>query len=887
MTRESQLQNSKKAMNSKTYLMSFLLIAIWAVQEQTVGAAAPARLLVKWRDGLASSAAAGGNARIGATVKRNFYALGWQLVQLPQGWSATEGVAAYRILDAVAALEVDAAMKMGPPLESTTNSPTPSRLLQSLAIPNDPSYGSQWYLPMIGAPGAWDVTTGDSNVVVVIFDTGVDYTHPELAPNMWRNPGETGLDDQGSDKATNGIDDDGNGYVDDVYGINVLNGSGDPMDAGFWNSPALTAANRVYHGTFLAGIIGAVGNNGQGIAGLNWSTKIMAIRALGGDIADPNWAQGYWSDNLAAWDYVLTMKRRGVNVRVTNHSYGGAVFSLAMREAFALAGSEGILNVTIAQNFAHDNDVFSFAPGTYNLSSIINVAASSESDALTSFSGFGASTVSLAAPGRNIMSTWPGASYATGSGTSYACPMVVGTAALLLSVNPNLTVDELKAAIFGSVDQPVSLRGKVITNGRLNISRALEYLTNANSPAIVITALPAGQRTATNAPIQVTFNRAMDRASVEAAFVIQPPAVGSFEWAPDSRSFSFHHEASFDRATNYSVKILGTATDETGATLDGNFNRTREGSPADDFVWTFRFPISNDDFANAQMLSGASGSIQASNRYASSEVDELFGLLFGDWRTYGSSVWYQWTSPADGWVTFDLTAATTFDSLLAVFTGDQQERLVAVATNDNYASSQNSRVSFEAFAGTNYSVLVAGKDSYDLSKSGNFQLRWYPTPPPVITGFTPTSAYPGQTITLNGTNFSGATRVLIHGVPAVFSHSTNQSFHDLNLSVAVPDTGVITGPLTIETAHGNATSTIVFTILQRPALTVRPVPGTNLVELSWPSVSGFSLQRCDIFSPTGNWTTFSIPSRLTNGMRVGTTTVVSSNRFFRLRNTNP
>jgi subtilisin family serine protease len=842
------------------------------------GAAAPARLLVKWNDGPNSSAAAAGNARIGATVKRNFNALGWQLIELPLGMTSLDGIEAYQRLGTVITVEPDRTLRVEPPLLPSTNSPAPSASLKSLVTPNDPLFSSQWHLPKFGAPAAWDVTTGDSNVVVVIFDSGVDYTHPDLAPNMWRNPGETGLDDQGRDKATNGIDDDTNGYVDDVHGINLVNGNGDPMDTGYWNSPD---TNRVYHGTAIAGIIGAVGNNGQGIAGVNWSTSLMAIRTFAGDFADPNWESGYWSDHLAGWDYVLTMKRRGVNIRVTNHSYGGAVYSMAARDAFAAAGSEGILNVTIAHNFRHDNDVFALGPGTFDVSSIINVASSEESDALSGFSSFGASTVDLAAPGGNIIFTWAGASYSTGGGTSVAAPMVAGGAALLLAANPSLTVDELKAALFGSVDQPAAMRGKVMTHGRLNIARAFEYLTNANPPAIVITALPGGQRTATNAPIQVAFNRAMDRASVEAAFVIQPPVVGGFEWAIDSRSFVFHHDAPFDAAASYTVKILGTASDDTGATLDGNFNRAREGSPLDDFGWTFRFPIANDDLAKAQVLAGTSGSIQSSNRYASTEVDELFGLLFGDWRTYGSSVWYQWTAAADGWVSFDLTTGTAFDSLLAVFAGSQRGRFVAVAKNDNYGANPNSRVSFAAFAGTNYSIMVAGKDSYDISKSGNFQLRWYPTPPPVLTSFAPITAYPGQAIILTGTNFTGATRVLFNGAPAAFTSNSNPAFSDLQLTATVPD-NAITGSITIETPHGNATTTNSFSVLVRPTLTIRSLPDKK-VELSWPAISGFALQRADSLTSTSVWVGATILStRVAEGIRSATLTNAVPNRFFRL-----
>ena len=842
---------------------------------------AGSRLVVKWKDGLESPAAVAGNAQIGSTVRRNFKALGWQVVDLPPAMSVAEGIAAFRALDGVAGVETDSAINLEAPLPPPTNAPTQAALLKSSVIPNDPIYSSQWYLPHIGAPQAWSVTTGGTNVVVVIFDTGVDYTLPDLAPNMWRNPGESGLNPQGVNRATNGVDDDNNGYVDDVHGIDVLNESGDPMDAGYWNSPNVPASSPIYHGTFIAGVIGAVGNNGQGIVGVNWSARIMAIRVFGGDFADPVWERGFLSHHLAAWDYVLAMKERGVNIRVANHSYGGPVHSAAMRDAFALAGGQGILSVAIAHNSAHDNDLLSGAPGAFNTPSIINVAASDESDALASFSGFGASTVDLAAPGRGITSMVRGGTYATGNGTSFACPLVVGTAALLLSSRPNLTVDELKAAIFGSVERSPALVGKVVTHGRLNVARALECLADSNPPAIVITALPAGQRTATNANIHVAFNRAMNRLSVEAGFVIQPSVAGRFEWAGDHRSFVFQPTEPFDTATNFTVKISGTATDQSGAMLDGNFNRVREGSPTDDYVWTFRFPIPNDDLANAQPLAGLAGSILASNRYASIETLELFGVLFGDWRAYGSSVWYQWTAPADGWITFDLTTDTAFDSLLAAFTGDHKEPLVAVAANDNYGTNQGSRISFATFAGTNYSVVVAGKNSFVSTNSGNFSLRWHSTPPPKITSFSPASAFQGQSITLRGTDFTGAARVLFNGVPAEFAVSTSAALTDLQLTATVPEHAT-TGPITVETPHGDAITISNFVVIARPALTSRALPETGLIELSWPATTGFTLQRANSFSTTG-WTTASVTSSgLTNGIRYVTVTNAMPTRFFRL-----
>ena len=319
-------------------------------------------------------------------------------------------------------------------------------------------------------------------------------------------------------------------------------------------------------------------------------------------------------------------------MRVINSGFGRAWYSAALRDAIITAGNEGILAVFPALNSAADLDLFSAFPGALHFESGICVAASTESDELASFSCYGRSTVDLAAPGVNMISTWISPQYITGlSGTSGACPLVTGAAALLLSQYPALTIAEIKAALFGSVDPSPGLQGKVITNGRLNVARALEYLanTNANPPAIVIHASPAGQWTAPDAPIKVTFNRPMSRSSVESAFAIHPPVQGRFVWHDDNRAFSFHHELPFDVATNYTVRIMATAQDESGATLDGNFNRTREDSSSDDFVWNFRFPVPNDDFASAQVLVGGAGSVSSSNRFAWIEAEEPI-TTFGD-----------------------------------------------------------------------------------------------------------------------------------------------------------------------------------------------------------------------------------------------------------------
>jgi len=284
-------------------------------------------LLVKWKEGAASDAAVMGNAGLGCIVKRNFSAIGWQLVQLPKGMSVSDGIKVYQQLDSVTSVEANSPSQPSQtPSEATgltqTGMLNSSRLHAANAalsnVPNDPQFRNQWALKLIGATNAWAKTTGSSNVVVAVIDTGVNYRHEDLSANMWRNPGETGLDAGGDDKATNGIDDDDNGYVDDLYGIDTGSQDSDPLDEGLDKDPNTSGLQAGYHGTSMAGIIGAAGNNGKGIVGVNWHVQIMAIKFLRNSFEETPPLSTY----LEAFDYVIMMKRRGVNIRVINNSYG-------------------------------------------------------------------------------------------------------------------------------------------------------------------------------------------------------------------------------------------------------------------------------------------------------------------------------------------------------------------------------------------------------------------------------------------------------------------------------------------------------------------------------------------------------------------------------------
>lgn len=331
--------------------------------------------------------------------------------------------------------------------------------------PNDPDFLKQWGhfnngQPVnggrtgksgvdIGALTAWDTTTGSDKVVVGVIDTGIDYTHEDLVDNMWVNDREI---------PNNGKDDDKNGIIDDYYGFNAVRNSGNPMD-------------DQGHGTHCAGVIGAKGDNGAGIAGVNWNVRLMALKFL-----DEN-GSGRLNDALECVNYAVAMKKRGVNLRVLSNSWGGGGYSRALEDAIKLANDNDILFVAAAGNDASNNDRYPHYPSSYDVPNVVAVAALDANDGIASFSCYGKKSVHLAAPGVDVYSTVPAAEYGTGymhfSGTSMATPYVAGAAALVLAQNPKLTTKELKARLLDSTVPVAELKGKTVTGGRLNVAQAL------------------------------------------------------------------------------------------------------------------------------------------------------------------------------------------------------------------------------------------------------------------------------------------------------------------------------------------------------------------------------------------------------------------------------
>ncbi|WP_414660062.1 S8 family serine peptidase [Horticoccus sp. 23ND18S-11] len=639
------------------------------------------------------------------------------------------------------------------------------------ATPNDPNLNRQWPLTNSGANNgitgadikaieAWNVRTDASTVIVAVIDSGIRLDHPDIAANLWRNTREI---------PGNGRDDDGNGYIDDVNGINAITNTGNPND-------------DLGHGSHVAGIIGAVGNNALGMAGVAWRVQLMPLKFLRGDTG-ANAGRGVTSDAIECIEYAIAN-----GAHIINASYGAAASSItqydpAEFDAIRQARDAGILFVAAAGNDGANMDVVTGYPGGFRLENVISVANSNNRDEVSLSSNFGSGSVELFAPGSDIysLSNDLASPYIVRSGTSMAAPHVTGALALLKAQFPADTYRQLVNRLLRSVDPVPAFVGKVQTGGRLNLDRALRSTDNRPfNDDFAARARIAGSNLAIR-----TVNTG---ATTESEPAIAGQAAGAslwWEWTAPTTSL-----VRLSTAGSTYDTVVGVFTGSTLASLTPIASNDNDGTRLTSRVeftaqggTTYQIVVggkgggtgltlvdlgavpANDNFASAESIFGPTVLLQATNAQATLETNEP--QIRG--RIGGRSLWYRWTAPATGRFQIGLSSGG-FDPLLAVYTGSALNALTLVGSSDDYeeesggtSANTSALVTVNAVGGTTYTIQVDGN-----ARGGS---------PPTIAPFT---------LTLNDSLWQGFAGSSITCAPtigpdgAVYVGSTDGFFHAFN-----------------------------------------------------------------------------------------------------------
>lgn len=616
----------------------------------------------------------------------------------------------------------------------------PDYLVRPLLVPNDAAFrdGRLWGLQNLGqdgglpgadisAPAAWDLTTGSTNVIVAVIDTGIRYSHRDLTNQMWKNPLEI---------PGNNLDDDNNGYVDDVFGIDATTDAGDPMDTDD-------------HGTHVAGTIGAAANDGNPHVGVAWKVRLMACKFIG-DVGF-----GSTSDAIECIDYAVAH-----GAKILNNSWGGGGFSQALFDSIRRARDAGVLFVAAAGNDGTDNDQFPHYPSNYQLDNILSVAALDRTDRLAYFSNFGLETVHLGAPGVEIFSSVSAndRAYDFFDGTSMAAPHVSGVAALVWSLYPEADMDEVRDRLLAGVVPITALNRRTITGGRLN---AYNALTVSGEGILQISVDPPSGATLLNGSQQPIVVRVRDRFGVRNATVTGRTSTGGeLGFAnngvpPDEVAGDSRYTALLDvpvSGTSISLTLVVEAPGKVGVTNRLDYSLAPRPS--------------NDPFASPLKVPAGGATYLSNNRFATLEPGEP---AHGGNPNAAGSLWWSWTAPVSTNVLVDATG-TTFDSVLAVYTGNVLTNLQPVPALTN-VSGRRAYLVFNAQATRTYTIAIAGARSNAL---GSLRLRIAPggtlqTEPPTVAIANPVSGARVQVplVTLAGTaadggpNAAGVVEVLV------------------------------------------------------------------------------------------------------------------------------
>ncbi len=534
----------------------------------------------------------------------------------------------------------------------------------------------------IDAPEAWDITVGSRNIIVAVIDTGVRYTHQDLANQMWVN---------GDEVPNNGLDDDLDGYVDNIYGADTIGNDGDPMDSNG-------------HGTHLAGTIGAEAGNGHPHVGVAWDVQLMAIKALG--------MFGGSSASLAGAIDFATQN----GAHVFNLSWGGYGYNQSIYDALSAAGDAGIIISAGTGNDDIDNDVMPFFPASYDLECIIAVAGTDRNDQLASFSNYGKTAADLAGPAVEIYSSWSSAddAYATHQGTSMATPHVAGVMALMRSLQPAWTVLQLREKILAAVDPLPSLNGLMTTGGRINAFKAVSGMGSGTGLAdgnMEVSIKPGSGSVLladTDQPIFVTV--------IDSAPVVDAVVIGILD---DGTELYFNNDGDFpdvqakDNVYSYylplpkeprkmRLTLVVTAPDK------------------EDYLRVVKYDIvpvpENDQFADATKLAPVGGVVEAFNTFATMEAGEP---RHANSSAPAGSLWWNWSPSESGIMHVDISGSD-IEGVVSVYYGTSLGSLLELASNVQVDGVRPDFAQFEGKKGKTYRIVVASLDSDDL---GYIRLR--------------------------------------------------------------------------------------------------------------------------------------------------------------------
>ena len=578
-------------------------------------------------------------------------------------------------------------------------------------IPNDPQFSSMYGLNNTGqtggtidadidAPEAWNINTGTGRTIVAVIDTGVDYNHQDLAANMWHNLGETPGD---------GIDNDGNGYVDDIYGYDFANNDADPMDDNG-------------HGTHVSGTIGAVGNNGIGTTGVNWNTRIMALKFLDAS------GSGSTSSAISALNYAVRM---GANI--SNNSWGGGGSSSLLSQAISNARNAGHIFVAAAGNSGLNNDATPNYPSNYDFDNVVAVAATDNKDVLASFSNYGATTVDIAAPGVGILSTLPGNTYGTLSGTSMATPHVSGALSLIWDQNPTFTYQQVIAKLYSSVDKIAGLNGKVATGGRLNIGNALNGSTTNPPPADlngakILSSEAIGLNSGAITGFKVKFSEAIQVSTFTAASINVTSPSGSLlavsgitEVAGSNNTEFTFNIASSSTAGTYTLQVgpdildlAGNKMNQDGDAINGELTQDVY-SASYNLTSNSSFNFYNTTVSNIRDFTRTVSYISIAQDIKISDLDVLVDVT----HTYDSDLIISLKSPAGLVSTLSYRRGGSGDNFLSTIFDDEATKAISSGLAP-FKGSFKPDTTLSVFDGTNakgiWTLTVEDKATGDIGK---------------------------------------------------------------------------------------------------------------------------------------------------------------------------